>query len=258
MRLRTWVPKQYGAWAMMLAPIVTSCVIWGFAWQHAVFLVAWTTAYLAYMAARGWLTNRRRPARARVWVAPLLVYGASCALAVGVLLVWQPGLAWWAVPLVGLLGASVVLVLVGQERSVFNDAFLIGGSCLMAVVVGTSFRANGGGWPGFVEAASLPSAWLVAAVFAGYFWGTIFYIKTMIRERGKPGWYVASVVYHLAVLPLGFWVSPWVGAVGCLIAARAIAVPKLWGRAKPAVIGVGEVAITVVMMAVLVGLVGRG
>jgi hypothetical protein len=258
MTLRTWIPKQYGAWAMMLAPIVTSCVIWGFGWQHAVFLVAWITAYLAYMAVRGWLTVRRSPTRARVWVAPMLTYGASCAVAVGGLLVWQPGLTWWAIPLVALLGASVVLVVVGQERSVFNDAFLIGGSCLMVVVVGTSFRATGGGWNGFVEAAGLPSAWLVAAVFAGYFWGTIFYIKTMIRQRGKTGWYLASVVYHLVMVPLGFLVSPWVGALGCLIAARAIAVPKIWPRAKPPVIGAGEVGLTVVMMAVLVAVVGFG
>ncbi|WP_434700770.1 hypothetical protein [Trueperella pyogenes] len=99
--------------------------------------------------------------------------------------------------------------------------------------------------------------WLVTLIVGWYFLGTIFYVKTNIRERGKPTWYIASVVFHsvglvgvlvLAVLGVVNWV---LAALWLIIAARAIAIPAR--KLSVRTIGLGEVAISVALfVAVLI------
>jgi len=246
--LRWWIPKQYGAWAMMLAPILTGIVAAGIRWQEIVLFVAWISAYLGYMAVRNWLPRHKSN-----YVAPMVTYVVLCVSSVVTLLVWRPALLWWAAPLVVFVGASLALVLTGRERSVLNDAFLITASCLMTVVAATARHLGPGvSWESFTQGSFQKGAWVMAGVFAGYFWGTIFYVKTMIRERGKTSWYVGSVVYHVVYLVPAFMVNVFAGLVAVLIAARAAVVPKRWPKAKPAVIGVAEICITVLMMVVLI------
>jgi len=232
---------------MMLAPVLTGSLRAGFRWQHAVLLVTWIAAYLGYMAVRGWLRSRRA-----AYAAPVATYLAATVIGVGTLVIWRPALVWWAIPLVAFMGLSMVLVTTGRERSVLNDALLMASSCLMSVMAATLFRLGTGiGWGAFSAGVVQPREWLVAGVFAGYFWGTIWYVKTMIRERGKTGWYAASVAYHVVGAGLACLVNLPVGVLGVVIALRAILVPRLWPKAKPQWIGLGEVGLTIAMIIVL-------
>jgi len=229
---------------MLIAPVLTGGIVAGFGWPQAALMVAWLAAYLAFMAIRGWLGHNRQ-----WYTVPALVYAGLSAACVVCLLVWRPALAWWALPLALLLGASLLLIRAGRERTVLNDALLIGASCLMIVVAVTSGRLSSSvGLGDFLDGVALGKAWLMAAIFAGYFWGTIFYVKTMIRERGKWGWYVASVAYHLALVAPAFLVNPWLGGMSVVILLRAALVPRAWPRAKPKQIGLGEVAVTVALV----------
>ena len=175
---------------------------------------------------------------------PALAYFAVCVICVSALVVSRLGVLFWAVPLAAILGASWILISTGRERSVVNDALLIASSCLIAVVAYT-FGEVGALSPGsFLRAVAVPRAWLIAAVWAGYLWGTIFYVKTMIRERGKQSWYLASVLYHAALILPAFLVNPWIGAVSLVTLFRATLIPRIFPRAKPKYIGFGEVALT--------------
>ncbi|MDR2975532.1 MAG: YwiC-like family protein [Propionibacteriaceae bacterium] len=238
------MPKQYGVWAMLLAPLIVGSVMGGFGWFHVVLMAAWLAAYLCFMAVRGCL--RRRGGSA--YRTPALVYAAATTLAVSALLVWRPALVWWAIPLALLLGGSLVLIIRGHERSVLNDALLIAASCLMTVVAATADHLTelAGGEVVAVVAGS--SSWSATAVLVGYFWGTILYVKTMIRERGKRGWYWASVGWHLAMVAAAVLANAWIVPVAVVVAARAALVPRLWPRAKPALIGAGEVVATVTLV----------
>ena len=242
-----WVPKQHGVWAMMIAPALTGGIVAGFAFYHVILLVAWVSAYLAFMAVRGWLRPRQR---AR-YVRPLALWASLCLVALAGLLIWRPALVWWAIPLIVLLGASQVLIATGHERTVPNDALLIAASCLMATIATGGASLTDASWATFLHSISNPESWLVTAIFAAYFWGTIFYVKTMIRERGKLSWRIASVVYHLVWLVPAFLVNPWTGVFALLLAARAILVPLVWPRTKPVYIGLGEVGLTVVLILII-------
>ncbi len=229
---------------MVLAPVVAGSVMAGFHWWHPLLIVAWAAAYLAFMALRERLSRRRDR---RAFLLPLAVWSLVALLIAVGLLVWCPALAWWAIPLVVLGGGGLALIVAGRERTVLNDALLIAASCLMAPLALTASGLGPLDWSGFVQAVARPGAWLLAAVLAGYFWGTILYVKTMIRQRGRPLWYAASVVYHALIAAAAFLLSPWLGLVGLLLLARAAIVPRCFPGARPPQIGAGEIVATLVV-----------
>ena len=90
-------------------------------------------------------------------------------------------------------------------------------------------------------------AWLLAAVLAAYFCGTVFYVKTLIRERGSERHYWLSVAFHgvatLALIPAGGALT----AVFALLAVRAAIAPAFPVTPKQA--GIGEIVATVAVAA---------
>jgi len=219
---------------MLLAPAITGGLLAGFGWQNWLLLLAWVTAYLAFVAVRGVIGGRHKPA----YLTAAVVYGVVAVALIIVLLTWRWALAWWGIPLAVLLGGSMALIATGHERSAVNDACLIGASALMTAISATC-----------LQTVAWPTAWLVTAVMAGYFLGTIPYVKTMIRERGSTRWYIGSVAYHIVLVALAcLTLNGWLIAFSVLIAARAGVVPKVWPRAKPKYIGIAEVIGTVIIM----------
>ncbi|BDO43779.1 hypothetical protein CELD12_32690 [Cellulomonas sp. NTE-D12] len=246
---------------MLVVPPVVGAVMSGVTWRHALLLVAWLIAYLAYNAVGLWLRSGRK---AR-YSPPVRAYGIAAVLVGGGLLVVTPGLLVWAPAYAVLLGVSLAASVRRADRSWSNDAVTVVAACLMTVVAaGLGSRAP-------AEAARSAVAWgrslvdgsgvapghvvLAAVVLLAYFWGTVLYVKTMIRERGRRDVLTWSIGYHVAIAAAGAAVHPLLGAVGVLLAARAGTVPRRWPRATPKAIGIGEVvattAVAVVTLAVL-------
>ena len=76
-----------------------------------------------------------------------------------------------------------------------------------------------------------------------YFAGTVFYVKTMIRERGSVLWMRVSVGFHFGllavVLLMHYW---WLVGVAAAALMRSIVVPRLeW---TPKRIGMVEIVFT--------------
>ena len=241
-----WLPKQYGAWAMLLAPVIAGGLLAGFGWPNVVLLLAWVCAYLGFMAVRGVINGRQRQA----YIAAMVVYWAVAAALIVTLLWWRLAFIWWAIPLACLLGTSLVLMVTKHERSAVNDACLIGASALMTVISATAAQLpTSPAWGGVATAVGQVTPWFATIVMAAYFLGTIPYVKTLIRERGKPGWYAASVIYHCVLIVLAFLtMHAWLLAFSVLAAVRATAVPRLWPHAKPKYIGIGEITGTVAIV----------
>ncbi len=245
-----WVPDQHGAWAMLAAPLVLGTVLGGATWLHLLLAAAWFVAYFAFHATGLWLKSRRK-ARYRP---PVLAYGAITAVVGGTLLVLDPQLLWWAPVFAPLLVISLWCSARRRDRSLLNDGATVLAACAMAVV---AWRL--GAFPYDAPAA----AWAVAAVLWVYFFGTAFYVKTMIRERGNPtmlrlsiGWHAGAALAAgaLAVvagatgatwpgLPGATW--GWLAAFFVVMTARAALVPHRWPRATPKQLGIGEIVATI-------------
>lgn len=95
-------------------------------------------------------------------------------------------------------------------------------------------------WPAY----SVPKAALTAAiVFALTQYGSVLFVKTMIREYGKRSYLVASWVWRAALAITGFAVNMWLGVVAVVLLTRSVAIPLRFRgqrRPKPMIAGIAE------------------
>ena len=245
----TWVPNQHGAWAMVIVPCLTGSILGGFSLRGGLLLIAWLAAYCAYYALGQWL---RAPKERRTrWWPPLLTYGTIAALAGGTLLVIRPALVWWGPVFALCLGVSLVFTANGAQRAWLNDLVLMVAANLMTVV------AYGAALPASVARAKtwLPpgvddrTPWLAGLMLFAYFFGTVFYVKTMLRDRHRPATYAASVAYHVLLAGAAWLLGSLPGLVGLLLLARAVIVPKLPGPVPTKYVGFGEFGATMLVLA---------
>ncbi|WP_026927656.1 YwiC-like family protein [Granulicoccus phenolivorans] len=249
-----WIPNQHGAWAMLLTPYllgVTQRVLAGGWSAHLLPLFGtWLFGYFAFFAASQWLKSHRQPRFRR----PMLTWTAVAA-GFGVLtLLWgTPVLLTWVPAYAVLLTPALVLAWRRHERDLLGGLLTTAAASLMAQTVRFDSAP-----------AALGSSWLLPLVCFGYFFGTVLYVKTLIRERGSRPWLAASIGYHAAGA-LGFAVAAALGAVSiwvpvffAALTARAALVPLLGpGRGRtvtPKQAGIGEAVATVVLVGLVLGL----
>src|SRR6056297_2128833 len=181
-RAAGWVPAQHGAWAMLVLPFFAGVWLSGPSIEHVPLGLLWLVGYLDFYAVGRWLRSRRNPRE----LAPTLAYTAAVVPLGLTTLAADAGLLWWAAAYLPLLVASLWLTTRGAERSLVNDVLAVVAASLMAPV---AFDAGGGGDWG--------ALWVATGVLLAYFLGTVLYVKTMIRERGRRGYETASLVFHL-------------------------------------------------------------
>jgi len=97
-------------------------------------------------------------------------------------------------------------------------------------------------------AGTRPAAVLdVFVICLAYFLGTVFYVKTMIRERGNATYRRWSIGYHLLALAVAGWLGLWTGALFGWLLVRAVLLP---GRGwSPKRVGLVEIANCVLLLA---------
>lgn len=230
-----WVPNQHGAWAMLASPLAVGALAGGLAWIHLPLAAFWFAGYFAFFATTLWLKARRMPRHF-----PPVRFYVLLASALGILvLLLQPQLLKWA-PFFALpLGVGLYAASHKKERALLAGIATISGSALMTVV---AYDAGATG-------TDLNRAWLLAAAQFLYFAGTVFYVKTIIRERDNKNFYRLSVGYHaLAVVLIGLLFG-FTGSALTLVLVfvilldRAVLVPKF--KVTPKQIGIGEIFSTI-------------
>ncbi|WP_392899029.1 YwiC-like family protein [Streptomyces sp. LN699] len=225
-----WLPDQHGAWAMLTVPFLAGTFLAPHPGPaHAVLLAAWSAGYVALFHGQQWLRLRRdsrRPAAARRHVQPGLVF-AAVFLVLGIpLAVRHPWLLLAAAACGPFVAVNTLYARVNRERALPNGLAAVVPACGMLPVAG---RLGGAGLP-----------WAPAAACLLYFWGTVPYVKTMIRERRSAGYRRASAAYHAVALVAATLLSPWLALPFAGYLARAVALP---GRGvKVPVVGAVEIA----------------
>lgn len=218
-------------------------------WVVALFAF-WIIGYLAFNATSAWL---KAPAARRLpLVAPMLTYAAaSGCFGLLTLAGVGPRILLWAPAFAVLMAPALVLASRRRERAVVGGALTTAAASAMPLVVR------------FPDPAALlaPSAsgWHAALVAAGvfaYFFGTVLYVKTNIRERGSRAFYRASVGWHVAAALAAALLTTrgtppaWV-AFFAATAARAAIVPRLRPVPSPMRIGLVEVGFSSALLAIV-------
>lgn len=218
---------------MLLLPYLAG-LQFGLSWLHLPLLVVWLSGWLAsYYALLAVKTLRPR----RYW-RQVLAYGVVSAVAALPLFVLRPGLLWFGPVFAVLLVVNAVAARVGQERASVNGIASVTMASLMAMIAPATADLD---WTLGVPVAI--TSWLYLA-------GSVFYVKTMIRERGSRVHYVVSVAFHAGALAASFAVNPWLALPFLWFLIRAALLPR-WHLKVP-VVGAIEVANTALLLAALV------
>lgn len=228
---------------MLTSPLLLGALASGLRWIHLPLAAFWFAGYFAFNAVSLWLKSGRKARFLR----PVQVYAALAAVLALVTAALDPGLLRWAPWFVVPLGVGLWAAAHRRERDLLAGVTTVIGSALMTIV---AYHAGTG--------LDLRRAIVLAVGQFLYFAGTVFYVKSLIRERGSATFLRASIGYHLAVVAVaavalltraqpttGTGLSWLVVAVLALLAARAAAVPRLTPPPSPKQIGLGEVGATV-------------
>ena len=234
-----WVPNQHGAWAMLTTPLAVGALASGLRREHLLLAAFWFAGYFAFFATGLWLKSRRRPR----YRPPVTVHLPAATVLGLALLGLRPGLLVWAPLFLLPLGVGLAASATRHERALTSGLATTVGSSLMTLV---SYDLGPG--------TDWTRAWTLTVILAAYFAGTVFYVKSAIRERGNPPFLAVSVGYHAAVASLAVLLldgaAAWaVGLLGVALTARSAVVPRLgWSAAR---LGVGEIVVTVVLAALV-------
>jgi len=234
---RTYLPPQHGAWAMLLAPFLMGTLASSWTVWSLPLLLAWLDGYLlSYYALQAWKT--RRVGR---FAAPLRAY-AALFVPLAALLVWAH--PWLLVAAAGFLPFTAVNAWYARrrdERALVNGLVSVTQGCLMVFVA--YGVGDGDDWR---RAAVLyAAAWL-------YFAGTVFYVKTMIREKGDPTFLGWSLGFHVVALVVAAVLEPWLALPFALDLGRAWLMPHLarTRTIRPGRVGVVEIGNTLLVVVV--------
>lgn len=239
---------------MLLVPFLAGVIRSQGHWIQVPLLAFWLSGYLAFHAAALWVKARFKP-RYRT---PVLVYGALSAILGLLVAVLRPDLLWWAPAFLVAMTISLGYSWRRRERAMANDVVTILAACLFGLV---TYQA--GYSPGGTILVGWRAMGAIAALMFAYFVGTALYVKTMIRQRGRRAWALASVGYHAAVtlalgallllpaLPPGIPHRP-VLASTALFGVLTVRAQVMAGRAvRPLGVGLGEIVACLALLAIV-------
>ncbi len=242
-----WLPNQHGAWAMLAVPSLLAVADRSLSFAPLVssllIIAFWWCGYLWFFAASGWLKAAHKK-RARYEQA-IVTYGVAAGI-IGLGALWAngPGLLLWAVLFIPLLSTAFWLISHRRERALLSGLVTVAAATALPLVCAAPSLLS-------VRWAEVSGAAWCSLMCFGYFFGTVLYVKTMIRERGERSWYLASVAYHAAwtaatcaAIPLAGWFWPVFFA---LTTVRAAVVPKVASLAAKRV-GIGELGFSLALL----------
>lgn len=259
--LRRWIPDQHGAWAMVLLPAMAGMTLSGATPTQLWLLAAWLLCYFLQFSTARWVKSKFRKRYRR----PVLVYGALTAAAGVPFVLLHPEVLAWAPVFAVLLAVSLMASWQRRERSLWANAAAVLATATMATVMPLfgEHPAAGGAVAGFdVFGMHVPlsrEGCYAAAIFAFTQFGSVLFVKTMIRERGKRSYLRASVIWNIVLTCLGFAAQPTLGAGGATLLARSVVLPLLARNRTvgPMVTGLVECATSLMVFASVVYAVPR-
>ncbi|MBG9792092.1 hypothetical protein ABD76_06080 [Paenibacillus dendritiformis] len=237
--LRAYIPNQHGAWAMLIIPFAAGMFASKPQAIHAWLGIAWLAAYCGSFAGLQWI----KTGRASVYRGPVIVYGGACALAGTAVLVMRPDIWWMGAVMLPLLVLNAAFAKRNRERHLLNDFLAVLQFCWMLPI---AFEAGGG--------TDWSLAWRAFAACLLYFAGTIFYVKTMIREKGSRLYYGLSVGVHIvAAAAVGLMLPLWAALPFVALFLRAVWMPGRKVTIKQ--VGIAEIVFSIVTAIPLIAVV---
>lgn len=193
--MKLFLPKQHGAWAMLIVPYWLGVVAAGFVWQHIPFFLGWVLLYLATYPTL-LLFKGRKISFYTKWA---LIYFVPALLLLLIPLWTRPSIIYFGLVMIPFFAVNAYFSSQKNDRALLND--------ISAII---SFSIAGLA-SGYLTAGEINSSMILVFIASILFFiGTTFHVKTIIRERKNIVYKRISWTYHILVpilwLSLGYWV----------------------------------------------------
>jgi hypothetical protein len=194
--MKLFLPKQHGAWAMLILPFWLGVIDGGFLWQHIPFFIGWLLLYLATYPML-LLVKKKKPLFYIKWT---LIYMVPALLFLLIPLIERPTLFYFGLLMIPFFMINAYYTAQNNDRAFMNDlsaifAFSIAG-------IASNYLRNG-----VVTFETIIFTGLTSVLF---FVGCTFYVKSMIREKKNNQFKWISWTYHLLLvflwLAFGLWI----------------------------------------------------
>ncbi len=226
-----YIPNQHGAWAMLLIPFLFGMFAAKPSWVHALLFLGWLLVYLFSFPFLQWARTKKL----QVYGKPMVLYGVILVPVAISLLLIQPELWKWVPCFIPLFIVNWYFAKKKRERAFLNDLAAV---IQFSLIVFVAYSVGGG------------DSWTLATELFGlsilYFTGTIFYVKTIIREKNNVAFYRFSIGYHLvSIVVAAILFPPGILIPLFLLLLRAIWFPRTKITVKKS--GMLEIAFSLIM-----------
>ncbi|MCM3663006.1 YwiC-like family protein [Mesobacillus subterraneus] len=199
--MKLFMPKQHGAWAMLIIPFWLGAAASEMIWQHVPFFIGWLLLYLGTYPLLLMFKRKKIPFY-RKWA---FIYMIPALVFLMVPLLTTPSIVYFGFSMVPFFMLNAYFSAKNKDRALMND--------LSAIVVFSIAGLASSYLPG---GTINEEAILVFAASILFFTGSTFYVKTMIREKKNANFKWISWSYHLLVPIL------WLAAGEAIVAIAAI------------------------------------
>lgn len=205
--MRLVVPKQHGAWGMLLIPFLLSALLGKPTLHHIPLFLAWLFIYLATYPFLMYIKQMRKKAFLHSAIIYFLI---ACVFGI-VSLLYEWKILLFVGMMIPLFIVNMYFARQKKERALVNDICAILVFCIGGLV---SYYFS-------MKTIDGTALWIAVVSFL-YFLGSTFYVKTMIREKNNPIYRFVSWGYHIVLTIVLFVVNPWLSLVFIPSLARAI------------------------------------
>lgn len=180
------IPHEHGGWALLIVPFLLGTFLGNPSWKHLLLFMAWLLFYMSTYAWKEWIKRHKRDKRFLNWAS---IYGLTGLPFMIIPVLEEPTLILIAPFLLLSVIVHLYHIRKKNERAMGNNlgavhAFSMG--AIAAYVLGT------GQW----DFTTL-FLYIYCSIF---FLGTVFFVKSNIRERKNPHWIRYSKYYHWFML----------------------------------------------------------
>ncbi|MEH7122153.1 YwiC-like family protein [Bacillus sp. JJ1532] len=193
--MKLFLPKQHGAWAMLMIPFWLGVAANDFMWIHIPFFFGWLLLYLATYPML-LLFKRKKINFYRKWT---IIYVVPALILLLIPLWERPSIVIFGLVMIPFFTLNAYYSSKNRDRALGND--------LSAIIV----FSIAGLASGFLSNGDLISeVWIVFFASILFFTGSTFFVKTMIREKKNQKYKWISWLFHIAIIMVWIMTGNWI------------------------------------------------
>ncbi|WP_343223056.1 YwiC-like family protein [Mesobacillus maritimus] len=196
--MKLFIPKQHGAWAMLIIPFWLGAAATEIVWQHIPFFLGWLLLYLATYPMLLLFKKKNIPFY-RKWT---IIYLVPALAFLMVPLFTMPTIVYFGLAMLPFFAVNTYYSRKKNERALMNDLSAIINFSIAGLA--SSYLASGN---------LTLEALLVFFSSILFFVGSTLYVKTMVREKKNIRYKYISWIYHAVVLILWIIIGEWIVAL---------------------------------------------